>query len=284
MCYHLFALGRTLLEASWTQDLWSLGKNQDSCFIIQKWRSNVTPRRASSSYRLHVHTFSHACTRMKCGSPPSLQHPILSKKTLEIHSVLAASPIFKKVGVSEQKLDSPLAYSSKYWKISLGKFLSIDLSSLFKLQQWLNPKKLGGKHGEKPQHNSKGNCTAERRASSCPAQKEKIEGYPCLIMPAKISWFFQPIPVFVGNLAQNSTRFSLSNEPFLLINHVFSFFVFMQITYWAHLCTYKTIVPRIFGRVSPFFQNHACFHKDFWEFKVKYKIEIILVFVQTNKF
>jgi hypothetical protein len=109
---------------------------------------------------MFIHFF-HACTRIKSGSPTSLQHPILSKKTLEIHSVLAASPIFKKVGVSEQKLDSPLAYSSKYWKISLGKFLSIDLSSLFKLQQWLNPKKLGGKHGEKPQHNSKGNCTAE---------------------------------------------------------------------------------------------------------------------------
>ena len=47
--------------------------------------------------------------------------------------------------------------------------------------------------------------------------KKKKKSYPCLIMPAKISWFFQPIPVFVGNLAQNSTRFSLSNEPFLLI-------------------------------------------------------------------
>ena len=62
---------------------------------------------------MFIHFF-HACTRIKSGSPTSLQHPILSKKTLEIHSVLAASPIFKKVGVSEQKLDSPLAYSSKY--------------------------------------------------------------------------------------------------------------------------------------------------------------------------
>ena len=110
----------------------------------------------------------------------SLQHPILSgKKTLEIQSVLAASPIFKKVGVSKQKLDSLLAYSSKYQKISLGKFLPIDLSSLFKPQQ-LNLKKLGGKHGQKPQHNPKGNCTAERRASSCPAQKEKNRRLPLL--------------------------------------------------------------------------------------------------------
>jgi hypothetical protein len=46
-----------------------------------------------------------------------------------------------------------------------------------------------------------------------------------LITPAKISWFFQPIPVFVGNLAQNSTRFSLSNEPFLLIKSCVFFFL-----------------------------------------------------------
>jgi hypothetical protein len=25
----------------------------------------------------------------------------------------------------------------------------------------------------------------------------------------------------------------------------------------------ETIAPRIVGRVSPFFQNYACFHKDF---------------------
>ena len=87
--------------------------------------------------------------------------PNFERQTWEIQSVLAASPIFKKVGVSEQKLDSLLAYSSKYQKISLGKFLPIDLSSLFKPQQQLNPKKLGGKHGQKPQHNPKGNCTAE---------------------------------------------------------------------------------------------------------------------------
>jgi hypothetical protein len=37
-------------------------------------------------------------------------------------------------------------------------------------------------------------------------------------MPAKLlDFLFQPVPVFVGNLAQNSTRLSLSNEPLLLI-------------------------------------------------------------------
>jgi len=74
---------------------WSILK-QDSCFIIQKWRSYVTPRRASSSYKLHVHIFSHACSRIKSGSPMSLQHLILRKKTLEIKNVLASAPIFKK--------------------------------------------------------------------------------------------------------------------------------------------------------------------------------------------
>jgi len=46
---------------------------------------------------------------------------------------------------------------------------------------------------------------------------------PVLVL-LKISWFFQPIPVFVGNLAQNSTRFFLSNEPFLLIKSCVFFF------------------------------------------------------------
>ena len=49
---------------------------------------------------------------------------------------------------------------------------------------------------------------------------------------------------------------------------------------------HETTAPRIFGCVSLFFQLCiiAHIHKDFWEFKVKYKTKIILVFVQTNKF
>jgi len=81
-------------------------------------------------------------------------------------------PFSKRVGVSEQKLDSPLAYSSKHLKIPLVKVLPTGLLSLFKPQR-LNPKKLGGKHGQKPQHNPKGNCAVKWRASSCPAQKKK---------------------------------------------------------------------------------------------------------------
>jgi hypothetical protein len=189
--------------------------------------------------------------------------PNFEQKTLEIKNVLASAPIFKKswslwtkAWLASSLLEQKLIPSN--WPIIFVQTPTIT-----------QPKETGGQTWAKASTQFEGELH-RRTASqflSC-SKRKKIEGYPCLIMPAKISWFFQPIPVFVGNLAQNSTRFSLSNEPFLLINHVFSFFVFMQITYWAHLCTYKTIVPRIFGRVSPFFQNHACFHKDFWEFKV----------------
>jgi hypothetical protein len=81
---------------------------------------------------------------------------------------------------------------------------------LFKPQQQLNPKKLGGKHDQKPQHNPKGNCTAEwSQFLFCSKKKNALS---CL---QKFLDFFQPIQIFVGNLAQNTTRLSLSNEPFL---------------------------------------------------------------------
>jgi len=140
------------------------------------------------------------------------------------------------------------------------KVLPTGLLSLFK-PQWLNPKKLGGKHGQKPQHNPKGNCTAEWRASYCPAQKKKKKkSYPCLIMPAKISCFFQHIPVFVGNLAQNSTRFSQSNEPFLLIKSCVFFFcahvnnILSTPLYLQNHCTKNSLL------FFPFFQNQAYPH------------------------
>ena len=68
--------------------------------------------------------------------------------------------------------------------------------------------------------------------------------------------------------------------------HVFSFCVFMQITHWAHLCTYKPPHQESFG-VFPVFQNQACPHvftRIFGKSKFSTKTEIILVFVQTNKF
>lgn len=197
--------------------------------------------------------------------------PNFERKTWEIKNVLVAALIFKK----------SWSLWTKAWLASSlleQKLIPSNWPIIFvQPQQQLNLKKLGGKHDQKPQHNPKGNCTAEWS-----------QFLFCLIMPAKISWFFQPIPVFVDNLAQNSTRFSLSNEPFLLINHVFSFFVFMQITYWAHLCTYKTITPRIFGRVFPFSQNNKhdpMFSQGFLgNQSLVQKTEIMLVFVQTNKF
>ena len=135
MCYFYLHQGKPFLKhlelktCGWHNDrhaenfhcrVW--GKNQDSCFIMQELRSYVTPRRASSSYRLHVHTFIMHAPRWKVG-------PLQVCNTW--------------LGVSEEKLDSPLAYSSKYIEITQGKFLSTDLSSLFKPQQRLNLKKLG---------------------------------------------------------------------------------------------------------------------------------------------
>jgi len=49
-------------------------------------------------------------------------------------------------------------------------------------------------------------------------KKKTTPAWSCL---QKFLDFFQPIPIFVGNLAQNFTRGSLSNEPFLLIKSLF---------------------------------------------------------------
>jgi hypothetical protein len=91
----LFASGQTLLKASWTQDLWvtqwpslrkfslySLDKNQDSCFIMQELRLYVTPQRASSSYRFHVHSFIMHAPGWKVG-PLRVYNTILWAKNTE---------------------------------------------------------------------------------------------------------------------------------------------------------------------------------------------------------
>jgi hypothetical protein len=195
---------------------------------------------------------------MKSRSPPRLQHLILSKKTLEIQSVLAASPIFKKVGVSEQKLDSLLAYSSKYWKISIRKFLPTDLSSLFKPQQWLNPKKLEANMVKSLNTIRRGIAPPlQNGACSCSAQKKKK--IPLLDHACKNFLIFSTYSSFVGNLAQNSIRLSLSTEPYLLIRscifqcswHVFILLLFYVNNTLNITFEHETIAPRIFGRVSP---------------------------------
>jgi len=93
--------------------------------------------------------------------------------------------------------------------------------------------------------------------------------YLSLIMPAKLlDFLFQPIPVFVGNLAQNSTILSLSNKSFLLIRScVFlcSWHAFILLPSHANntlniTFKHETIAPRIFWCVSLFFQNYAWSH------------------------
>jgi len=124
------------------------------------------------------------------------------------------------------------------------------------LSQWMHLRGNAletSKHRWQEQSVKKAMCTLEDRGQN--SSREWEDGaYPisfCLIM--SVSTYFR----FVGNSAHNATRLSLSNKSFLWIKSCVFF------SYWAHLCTYKTIAARIFGRVSPFFQNYACFHKGF---------------------
>jgi hypothetical protein len=62
-------------------------------------------------------------------------------KNMEDEEYACRNVHFQEELESEDKRDSPLAYSSKYWEITLVKFFPTDLSSLFKPQQWLSSKK-----------------------------------------------------------------------------------------------------------------------------------------------
>ena len=102
--------------------------------------------------------------------------------------------------------------------------------------------------------------------------------YLCSIMPAKLLDFsVSTCFSLVGNLAQNSTRLSLSNESFF-VNKIMCFPVFMKCLHFVAVScknslsiTFKheTIAPRIFWCVSLFSQNYAWshmfthVHKDF---------------------
>jgi len=90
------------------------------------------------------------------------------------------------------------------------------------------------------QHFCKSFCgKADRRGIAPPLQNGARSGsvkknnYLCSIMPAKpLDFLFQLVPIFVGNLAQNSTRLFLSNELLLLIRscayNMPSFFVIVS--------------------------------------------------------
>jgi len=146
--------------------------------------------------------------------------PNFEQKTLEIKNVLASAPIFKKSWSLWTK--AWLASSLLEQKLIPSNWPIIFVQTPITTQS----KETGGQTWSKASTQFEGELHRRTASQFLPCSKKKKKSYPCLIMPAKISWFFQHIPVFVGNLAQNSTRFSLSNEPFLLIKHVFSFFVF----------------------------------------------------------
>ena len=182
-------------------------------------------------------------------------------------------------------------------------FLPTDRSSLFKTWQRLCLKKLGanivkslntimyfcksfdGKANRRgialPVHNGAYSCSAKKK-------KKNLS----LIMLAKFSWFLsQPVPVFVGSLAQNSTTLSLSNESFLLIRScVYNLPSFLLLFHANNTLSitvkHETITPRIFGCVSLFFQNYAWSHmftRIFGNSKFSTKTKIMLMFVQNKR-
>ena len=145
------------------------------------------------------------------------------KKTLEIKNVLASAPIFKKSWSLWTKAWLASSLLEQTLKKPLVKVFPTGLLFLFSLQQWLNPKKLGGKHDQKPQHNPKGNCTAEW------SQFLFWKSYPCLIMPAKISWFFSTYSSFCRLFGSKFHKIFLVQWAFLV----------NKIMWFLFLCSFK---------------------------------------------
>jgi len=204
--------------------------------------------------------------------------PNFERKTWEIKNVLLAALIFKKSWSLWTK--AWLASSLLEQKLIPSNWPIIFVQTPTTTQ----PKETGGQTWSKASTQSEGELHRRMEPVFVLLKKKKkllLPDHAC----KNFLIFFQPIPIFVGNLAQNSTRFSLSNEPFLLIKHVFSFFVFMQITYWAHLCTYKPSHQESFG-VFPFFPKQQAwphvFIRIFGKSKFSTKTEIILVFVRNK--
>jgi hypothetical protein len=86
---------------------------------MQELRSYVTPRRASSSYRFRVHSFIMHAPRWKVG-PLRVYNTLLWAKNTEDEDCGRHNVNFQEKLESEEKLDSPLAYPSKYLEITLG--------------------------------------------------------------------------------------------------------------------------------------------------------------------
>ena len=159
---------------------------------------------------------------------------------------------------------------------------------------------IGGKHGQEPWHNHvflqklwweghpKGNCTTGAYWSLFLFCKKKKK-LPLFDHACKTYWFlFQPFPVYVGNLAQNSTTLSLSNEPLLLIrscdyNMPSFLLLFRANNVLSIIVKHEAITLRILGYVSPFFQNYAwSYIRIFGNSKFSTKTEIMLMFVQNK--
>jgi hypothetical protein len=146
-------------------------------------------------------------------------------------------------------------------------------------------KSFGGKANRRglapPVHNGAYSCSVKK--------KNTTSVWSCL---QNFLILFQPVPVFVGNLTQNSKRLSLSNEPLLLRRScAYNISSYLLLFHANNILSitfkHETITPIIFGCISSFFQSYAwsyIFTRIFRNSKFSTKAEIMLVFVQTNKF
>ena len=190
---------------------------KESGFLFHHVRVTIIchPSKASSSYRLHVHTFIMHAPKCKVGPLWVYDTQFWGKKTLEIKSVLAASSILKKSwslwtkawltsSLLEQILKNISREIPSNWPI-------IFVQAPTKTQ----PEEIGGQHDQEPQHNLKGNCiTVAEWSLLLFYQKKKPLVWSC----QNFFWFCLNLFLFfVDNLTQNFITLFLSTEPFLLI-------------------------------------------------------------------
>ena len=110
--------------------------------------------------------------------------PNFERKTWEIKNVLVAALIFKK----------SWSLWTKAWLASSlleQKLIPSNWPIIFvQPQQQLNPKKLGGKHDQKPQHNPKGNCFTEWSQFLFCSKRKKSKATPAWSCLQKFLDFF----------------------------------------------------------------------------------------------
>ena len=112
--------------------------------------------------------------------------PNFEKKTLEIKNVLASAPIFKKSWSLWTKAWLASSLLEQTLKNTFGEGPS-NRFAIFVQTPTTQPKEIGGQTWLKASTQSEGELHHYCRMESVLVLPKS---YPCLIMPAKISWFF----------------------------------------------------------------------------------------------